>query len=167
MIVVADSGPLHYLILLDQAELLHRFYGQVIVPDAVFKELTSGRAPQPVKRWLSEAPSWLRVQEVPSNQLELVTETLDLGEREAIALAQLLGADLLLIDEISGRAEARRRSLRVTGTLGILRIAAEKELIDVPEILVRLRDTSFYVSEDLIRSIFSQWLGEGTPADVQ
>ena len=34
MIVVADSGPLHYLILLDQAELLHRFYGQVVVPEA-------------------------------------------------------------------------------------------------------------------------------------
>lgn len=167
MIVVADSGPLHYLILLDQTELLHHFYGQVIVPEAVFRELSSGRTPEPVKRWLSKPPSWLRVREVPSSQLELVTEDLDLGEREAIALAQLLGADLLLIDEISGRAEARRRDLRVTGTLGILRIAAEKELIDVPEVLVRLRDTSFYVSEDLIKSIFGRWLGEGTTQDVQ
>lgn len=35
MIVVADSGPLHYLILLDQTELLSRFYGQVIVPEAL------------------------------------------------------------------------------------------------------------------------------------
>lgn len=41
MIVVADSGPLHYLILLDQTELLPRFYGQVIVPEAVLRELTS------------------------------------------------------------------------------------------------------------------------------
>ena len=123
MIVVADSGPLHYLILLDQTELLHRFYGQVIVPEAVLRELTSGRAPQPVRDWLSEPPSWLRIQSVSSSQLELVTDDLDLGEREAIALAHLLRADLLLIDEISGRAEARRRNLRVTGTLGILRIA--------------------------------------------
>jgi hypothetical protein len=30
MIVVADSGPLHYLILLEQIELLQRFYGQVL-----------------------------------------------------------------------------------------------------------------------------------------
>jgi predicted nucleic acid-binding protein len=35
MIVVADTGPLHYLILLDHVELLYRFYGQVVVPDAV------------------------------------------------------------------------------------------------------------------------------------
>lgn len=159
MIVVADSGPLHYLILLGQTELLHRFYGQVIVPEAVLGELTSGRTPQPVREWLSKPPSWLRVQAVPSSQLELVTSDLDLGEREAIVLAHLLRADLLLIDEITGRAEARRQNLRVTGTLGILRIAAEEELIDVPEVLARLRDTNFYVAEDLIRSIFGRWLG--------
>lgn len=160
MIVVADSGPLHYLILLDQTELLPRFYGQVIVPKAVLGELTSGKAPQPVKEWLSKPPSWLRVQAVPSSQLELVTDDLDLGEREAIVLAHILQADLLLIDEISGRAEARRRNLRVTGTLGILRIAAENELIDVPQVLTRLRDTNFYVNEGLIRSIFGRWLEE-------
>lgn len=162
MIVVADSGPLHYLILLDQTELLHRFYDQVIIPGAVLKELTSGRTPLPVREWLSSPPSWLRVQAVSSSQLELVTNDLDLGEREAIALAHLLRADLLLIDEISGRAEARRRSLRVTGTLGILRTAAEQKMIDVPEVLARLRETSFYVDEDLIRSIFGRWLGEST-----
>ena len=144
MIVVADSGPLHYLILLEQTELLHRFYGEVIVPEAVLRELTSARAPQPVRGWLSKPPAWLRVQAVPSSQVELITDDLDLGEREAIALAHLLRADLLLIDEISGRAEARRQSLRVTGTLGILRTAAERELIDVPVVLARLRDTSFY-----------------------
>ena len=33
MIVVADTGPLHYLILLEHAELLHRFYGEVVVPE--------------------------------------------------------------------------------------------------------------------------------------
>lgn len=53
MIVVADSGPLHYLTLLDQTELLHRFYGQVVVPRAVVRELTSRKAPQPVRDWLS------------------------------------------------------------------------------------------------------------------
>jgi predicted nucleic acid-binding protein len=159
MIVVADSGPLHYLVLLDQADLLHRFYGQVVIPEAVRRELTSGKTPQPVKEWLSDPPPWLRVEAVTSSQLALVTDDLDLGEREAIAIAHLLRADLLLIDETSGRAEARRRNLRVTGTLGILRLAAEKELIDVPEVLARLRETTFYVDEDLIRAIFGRWLG--------
>lgn len=162
MIVVADSGPLHYLILLNQTELLHRFYGQVVIPGAVVSELTTAKTPRLVREWFSNPPSWLHVQAVLPSQLELITEDLDLGEREAIVLAQLLRADLLLIDEISGRAEARRRSLRVTGTLGILRIAAENELIDVPEVLAQLRDTNFYVAENLIRSIFGRWLGGGT-----
>jgi predicted nucleic acid-binding protein len=34
MIVVADSGPLHYLVLLEHIDLLRRFYGQVLVPDS-------------------------------------------------------------------------------------------------------------------------------------
>ena len=158
MIVVADSGPLHYLILLEQAELLYRFYGEVIIPEAVLRELTAGKAPHLVRDWFSKPPSWFRVQSVSSDQLALVTAELDPGEREAITLAQLLGADLLLIDEAIGRAEARRRSMRVTGTLGILRTAAERGLIHVPEVLARLRQTSFYVDDKLIRSIFGEWL---------
>jgi hypothetical protein len=46
MIVVADSGPLHYLILLEQIELLPRFYGQVLVPEPVAGELSAAGAPE-------------------------------------------------------------------------------------------------------------------------
>src|ERR1700730_7310996 len=66
MIVVADAGPLHYLILLDHAELLHRFYGQVVVPDAVAIELPSPSAPNPVRDWMALPPPWLRVVQVES-----------------------------------------------------------------------------------------------------
>lgn len=61
MIVVADAGPLHYLILLDHAELLHRFYDEILVPDAVAIELSSPSAPNAVRDWISRAPPWLRV----------------------------------------------------------------------------------------------------------
>jgi len=47
MIVVADTGPLHYLILINHAELLHRLYGEVVVPDAVATELASRRHQRP------------------------------------------------------------------------------------------------------------------------
>ena len=127
MIVVADSGPLHYLILLGHVGLLHRFYGRVAVPDAVAAELLSPGAP---------------------------TIDLDHGERSAIALAEILHADLLLIDEAAGRAEARRRHLRVTGTLGVLRAGAELGLVDVPDLIARLHATSFYVDEALLNRVF-------------
>ncbi len=153
MIVVADTGPLHYLILLDHADLLHRFYGDVVVPEAVAAELSSPSASLVVRDWISGAPSWLRVDKV-----QAITDDLDLGERAAIALAATMHADLLLIDEAAGRAEARRRNLRVTGTLGVLRVAAELELVDVPGLIVRIKATSFYADDALLTAVFGRWL---------
>jgi predicted nucleic acid-binding protein len=158
MIVVADSGPLHYLVLLDHAELLHRFYGEVVVPEAVAIELSSPTAPLVVRDWMSHAPPWLSVVPVEFDKLQSVTDDLDLGERAAIALAGALHADLLLIDEAAGRAEAKRRNLRVTGTLGVLRAGAERGLVDVPELIVRLKATSFYADDTLLTSVFDRWL---------
>ncbi len=161
MIVVADSGPLHYLILLNQTELLHAFYGDVFVPVAVALELSCASAPRVVKEWLAAAPDWLRVRSVEPESLRTVSQHLDQGEREAIVLAESIDADLLLIDDSQGRAEARRRNLRITGTLGVLRAAAMRELIDVPEVIANLRATSFYFDEDLIRTTFAEWLPDG------
>lgn len=158
MIVVADTGPLHYLILLDHADLLHRFHGQVVVPDAVAIELSSPSAPNPVRDWMARAPPWLSIVRVESDKAEAITDDLDLGERAAIALAATIHADLLLIDEAAGRAEARRRNLRVTGTLGVLRAAAELGLVDVPGLIVRIKATSFYADDALLTAVFGRWL---------
>ena len=158
MIVVADSGPLHYLILLDHSELLRRFYSQVVVPDAVASELSATGAPPTVRDWILQPPSWVSVVPVGLEAVETITDGLDLGERSAIALAATLGADLLLIDEAAGRAEARRRNLRVTGTLGVLRAGAEQGLVDVPELIGRLKATSFHVDDALVTAIFQRWL---------
>jgi predicted nucleic acid-binding protein len=57
MIVVADSGPLHYLILLDHVDLLQRFYGQVLVPLPVASELSAAGAPGTVREWITTPPT--------------------------------------------------------------------------------------------------------------
>lgn len=158
MIVVADSSPLHYLILLEQAEILRRLYDNVLIPDAVAAELREASAPWLVSEWMSRPPSWLQIVEVTAEDIASVADELDRGERAAIALAESSGADLLLIDESAGRAEARRRSLRVTGTLGVLRAAAEAGLFDVREVVSRLQATNFYVDEALLRTVFKKWL---------
>lgn len=99
MIVVADSGLPHYLILLNHTELLHGIYGDVFAPVAVIRELSSAGAPRIVKEWLAAPPAWLRVRSVEPESLRAVSEHLDPGEREAIVLAESIGADLLLIDD--------------------------------------------------------------------
>ena len=158
MIVVADSSPLHYLILVHQVELLRRLYSEVVIPDAVLAELTRPASPAAVSGWLSLAPPWVRVAPVSAEEIAAVTESLDAGERAAIALAETMRPALLLIDEAAGRREASRRHILVTGTLGVLRSAAEKGLIDVPGVLGRLQATNFYVDDALIESEFGRWL---------
>jgi len=158
MIVVADSWPLHYLLLIDQIELLRRFYGQVVIPDAVANQLSAANSPVTVSTWMALPPEWAVVTAVSLDQIESVTDELDLGERAAIALAGFLRADLLLIDEAAGRVEAKRRNLRVTGTLGVLRAAAEQGIVNIPDVLDKLRQTSFYADEVLVQSVFGQWL---------
>jgi len=39
MIVIADTTPLNYLILIHQADLLPQLFGRVLIPPAVFEEL--------------------------------------------------------------------------------------------------------------------------------
>ena len=158
MIVVADSSPLQYLILLEQTALLQHFYGQVVVPDAVAAELRAARTPESVRVWMSRPPSWIEVVLVSADEVASVAAWLDAGERAAIALAGRLGAQLILIDEMEGRAEAARRRLPVTGTLGILRLAAVEGLIDVAEVLARLGATNFYADPHLIDTLFGRWL---------
>ena len=158
MIVVADSSPLHYLILIDQIDLLRALYDHVILPDAVATELRAAGSPRAVSAWIARPPAWATIAAVSTDQIALVTEDLDLGERAAIALAGAIQADLLLIDDAAGRAEAKRRHLRVTGTLGVLRAGAEQGIVDVPAMLARLRSTTFYIDEVLINVVFGRWL---------
>jgi predicted nucleic acid-binding protein len=158
MIVVADSSPLHYLILIEQVGLLRQLYSEVVIPEAVLAELTRPASPAAVSGWLAVAPPWLRVVPVSAEEIAAVTASLDIGERAAIALAETMTADLLLIDEAAGRREATRRRLLVTGTLGVLRSAAENGLIDVRDVLARLQATNFYVDDELIDSELGRWL---------
>ncbi|HEV7424744.1 MAG TPA: DUF3368 domain-containing protein [Thermoanaerobaculia bacterium] len=158
MIVIADSGPPHYLILIEQIDLLRRFYGRVTIPEAVAQELGASGSSAIVRNWITRPPEWVEIRHVPPELIESIADELDPGERAAIALAEMTRADLLLIDDSAGRAEARRRNLRVKGTLGVLRAAAEQGIVVVPKVLAQLRATSFYVDEDLINSIFGRWL---------
>jgi len=109
MIVIADSTPLNYLILIHQVDLLPRLFDRILIPPAVFEELQHQETPDVVRRWIAGPPSWLQVQAL-SSVPDPTLGFLDAGEREAIALAEELQADQLLLDDADARREAARSS---------------------------------------------------------
>jgi len=153
MIVVADTSPINYLVLIGHIEILPYFYGRILIPPTVWEELQDANTPDQVRAWIAQAPDWLEkrtLSHAPDASLDF------LGEREAIALAEQLGADRMIIDETLARGEAQRRKLSVIGTLGVLRNAARAGLLSLPEALSELQKTSFYVAPELIRSLLEE-----------
>jgi predicted nucleic acid-binding protein len=152
MIVVADTSPINYLVLIDAVGVLPELYENIVVPNAVLAELQAAETPEKVRAFVKTAPSWFEVRQT-TVLLDAELSELDPGEREAIALAEELKADALIIDERAGREEARKRGIFIIGTLGILNSAAEKDLLDLTDALEKLRQTSFRASEKLISDL--------------
>ena len=150
MIVVADSSPLRYILLIQEVHLLPILYGSIVLPPGVVGELTQNSSPKAVRLWMEHLPGWVTVKQ-PGLPLPAFSSVLDLGEREAIALAEELGADVLLADDGAARQEAARRNIPVQGTLGILDLAAEHDLADFSDAVRRLMQTNFRASGKLIQ----------------
>lgn len=155
MLVIADSSPLHYLVLIDQAAILPRLFGQVLIPPMVARELQRDRTPPPVRDWIGSPPPWLEIRSIHRTP-EAALLRLGAGEREAIVLAEEVQAALLLMDDLEGREEAARRALLVMGTLGVLERAAERGWLDLPAAIARLQATSFYAPAAMIREMLAR-----------
>ena len=156
-LVIADTGPVNYLVLIGHIDLLPALFDKVILPSAVQAELTDPSAPPSVRNWIANPPAWLNVHEAPSRQPDQASmEGLDEGEAAAIALAILLDADLLLMDDREGVIAARGKGLRVTGTLGVLDLAAQRGLVNFAEAVNSLRRTTFRIPEALLDSLMKK-----------
>jgi len=143
MIVVSDTSPITALLTVGQAELLRKLFQEVVIPPAVEAELL---------RTHSVFPEWLQVRQLRSHAQALAYErVVDRGEAEAIALAQELKANWLLIDERKGRRLAQEASVPVLGLVGVILIAKRVGLVSSAcELLDRLeRDAGVFLTDEL------------------
>jgi predicted nucleic acid-binding protein len=147
MVVVADSSPIIVLINIGHIGVLPTMFGEVAIPPEVSAELHSVDRPSAVRNFAAQPPAWL-VERAPS-RIEPIP-ALHAGELAAISLALELKAELLLIDELSGREAAAARKIPLTGTVGILELAAEKGLLDLQDAFDRLKQTDFWISHELL-----------------
>jgi predicted nucleic acid-binding protein len=148
VIVLSDTSPINYLVLIGHIETLPALFGQVVIPTAVLVELTHPGTPEAVHQWILQPPPWLLIR-APSHAERQIR--LGPGEADAISLAVELHADLLLMDDRRGRREAEARGLSVAGTLNVLEAAAKRGLLDLPTSITKLRQTNFHVAERVIQ----------------
>lgn len=117
--VIVDTSPLQYLFQVGLLDLLPLLHGEVMIPEAVDRELAEGRArgvsvPDPV------AYPWIVVVAVREPALLSLATGLGPGEREALALSVQTADSLLLIDDALARRHARLLDLSFSGKLGVL-----------------------------------------------
>ncbi|MEQ8960720.1 MAG: DUF3368 domain-containing protein, partial [Coleofasciculus sp. C2-GNP5-27] len=140
---------------INHLHLLHQLYGTVLIPEAVYQELTDPNFPVAGATEV-QTFDWIQTCAVRDRTLvEALSSELDIGEAEAIALAVEIQADQVLIDERRGRLIATRLNLRYVGILGILVEAKSQSLIaEVKPLLNALvNEAGFWVAESLYKSI--------------
>ena len=152
MLIVADTSPINYLVLVGIEHGLFELYGGIVVPEQVMNELRDPASPHRVAEWIAKLPTWVRIEQA---DVRMVPDHLGIGERAAIELATRLNADRLLLDDREARALAERMGLRVAGTLAVIVDAARAGLIDPLRVLADLQRTSFRASATLLLDVLA------------
>lgn len=159
MLIISDTTPIISLIKADKLYLLEKMFGNVIIPKAVYDELTVNEKYGKEIAELKEA-IFIKVGKVENNTsvniLRNVTG-LDAGESEAIVMAEENDADLLLMDEHKGRQVAKKLGIRITGTIGILLQAFDEGMLsreDIVNSIVVLKESNIRISDNLCKKVY-------------
>jgi len=153
MKIISDSSPLMALSAIGRLHLLKEEFGGIIVPDAVWTEITvDGKLKKGTNDILRA--EWIKIEQVKNQFLvKSLKKDIDYGESEAIALAVEMNADLILLDDKMARSVASNFELNILGTMGILVRARKKGLVQQlqPEIDNLLVLANFRLSHELIK----------------
>jgi len=153
--VVSNSTPIISLLKLNRLELLQKLYTQIHIPIAVYHEIEAGKT----KKYYMDLSQidWLNITEIRDRKALQHFPDLGAGEAEVIVLATELNADLILLDEKSGRFHAKLANLNVTGTIGMLIKAKSAGLIqELKPLLEEMTEKDVWISNKLKREILKR-----------
>lgn len=158
MIVVSDATPIISFLKINRLDILNKLFGEVLLPEAVYEELTSNSAFQEEAERVKTCEFFKKVSVSNSETVDMLMRVtgLDLGESEAIVYSDENKSDLLIVDEVRARHVAASMKLRITGTIGILTAANENGLLnkdDAIECVKILRISNRHISETLLNSV--------------
>ncbi|MGH7184172.1 MAG: DUF3368 domain-containing protein [Nitrospiraceae bacterium] len=153
--VICDTSPLFYLHRLSHLSLLQKLYRRILVPEAVVAELLAGRDQG------EDVPAltlydWIEVHRVRTQNILPLISDLGSGESEVLTLALEEPGSLVILDDRYAREIAVARSIRLTGTAGIL-VKAKHDgyLPAVKPLLDELERLGFHLSKIVRRSILA------------
>ncbi|HZS00761.1 MAG TPA: DUF3368 domain-containing protein [Chloroflexota bacterium] len=164
MVTISNSSPLILYASIGRLELLHRLFGELIVPASVYDEVVVKGAEKPGAAAVVASP-WIRTRAAADRQMVgTLQQQVDPGEAEAIALAIEIGEQaVVLIDDRKGRRLARERDFEMVGSAGVLLLAKERGLISrVGPLLDELRAAGLRLSDRAYREVL---LDAGEPPD--
>jgi predicted nucleic acid-binding protein len=149
MIIVADASPLISLAILDQIFILDSIFDKVIIPRAVFVEITKKDKPFSVK--LKQYCQGKVVLVKNKLAVRLLQYSIDKGEAEAIVLALEKKIPNVLMDDYRGRKQAAMEGLQPIGTLGVLLQAKRNGQIDeIKPLIQTLIQNRIRISPELV-----------------
>jgi predicted nucleic acid-binding protein len=155
-VVISNTTPIITLLGIGKIGVLKDLYGEVIIPEAVAREIEQGK--DKVSYIDLKTLDWIKIRPLQNRTLyQYLLNELDEGEAEVIALAQELSARLLIIDERLARHKAGLNNFVCVGTLGLLLKAKEKGLITAIEpLLMQMQANGIWLAESLIEQVLRQ-----------
>lgn len=155
MIVISDASVLINLAIIGHLDLLQKLFQEIIIPEAVFHEVTVKGAGKPGDQEVRSS-DWIQVVTIQNAELvKTLLEEIDPGEAEGITLAVEMDAELLLIDEKLGREKAKAFGIKTVGLLGLLLEAKRLELIEnITDLMDELRArANFKIGKSLYQKV--------------
>jgi predicted nucleic acid-binding protein len=133
-------------LLYQKLELLRKLYKRVIIS----KEI-AGEFVEPLS-------TWFEILEVANKNYQRILKiSLDKGESSAIALAFEINDVMLVLDDLKARKEAQKLGFRITGTLGVLFSAKQKNVINSLKFyLDKLRETDFRIADNIVSELLNR-----------
>jgi len=156
-IVIADASPLIALARVNGIAWLRALFTEVLVADAVLREVLTGLFPDTEERIQAGITSgWLKAVAVQAIEPEL--PDLDEGEAASIRLALQHGdGALLLIDERAGRAVAHDLGLQLAGTAAVIGMARQRGLISsARDVFAELHASDFRIAPAVIQAVLDR-----------
>ncbi len=146
--IIGDSSALVTLAIADKLDIVEKLFGNLYVPEAVYKELTKIEKP-----YSSKLKSFLKGR-VKNVNLKIEKLGLGAGELEAIILYKELNADILLIDDARVKKFALLNDIKVIGSLGILIKAKENGYIsEIKPLLEKIKKSGIYLTDYIINQV--------------